>query len=623
MKRTINFALTSIEGIADRLENVRWKNDDSFTALCPAHDDHRNSLSVSVGDKGRLLFKCHAGCEYAEIIEAIGDTPAKAETLEPQAVDNALKPLKYIRALNKRPDFKKLCGRKPEHIYEYRNAYDHLTGFVLRFADKSFHQVTPWQDADGSVVWQVKDFAGIRPLYGLVELGEGDRPVLVVEGEKTADAARDLFPSHAVLSWHGGANAVHRSDWSALRSFKVTIWPDADPPGKKAASTVAETLIKIGVKEVKLVGLPLGLPKGWDLADEIPDGMDIHELVENARPDGHDLSAYLLSAKTLSKLKIKPREMIIAPFLPTSSMMLVFATRGLGKTWFGITAAMAIALGRKFLGFEVPKARRVLFIDGEMPLSDLQERFKAIGADKVDNIDILASEIMHREFHPLNINDSKDRGLINAMLDRLADEGRNPDLIILDNLSSLRMGAEENDNSALDEILGWLMGLRHKGYAMMLVHHASKTGDQRGASRLEDLLDTTIKLEKSKTASDTNACFDLTFTKTRGIRPDPDHMTLVLEENEDGTMDWQHSAVHTATPKDHTLYAIYFGPSEDGRKSFTKQKDLEGVLNLQAAAISKHLRYLRDNELVEPKALKVTDKGKARLADVFPNETFQ
>ncbi|WP_422372625.1 AAA family ATPase [Hoeflea sp.] len=622
MKRTINFGLTSIDGIAGRLENVRWKNDDSFTALCPAHDDHRNSLSVSVGEKGRLLFKCHAGCEFSEITEALGNPPSKAEEPKPQAVDDGLKPLKYARALKKRPDFKKLCGRRPAQVYEYRNAQDLLTGYVLRFADKSFHQVTPWQDVEGNVVWQVKDFAGPRPLYGLEELGDGDRPVLIVEGEKTADTARDLFPSHAVVSWHGGANAVHRSDWSVLRSCKVTIWPDADPPGKKAASTIAETLIKIGVKEAKLVKLPLGLPKGWDLADEIPDGMDIHELVENARPDGHDLSAYLLSAKTLAKLKIKPREMIIAPFLPTSSMMLVFATRGLGKTWFGITAAKAIALGRKFLGFEVPKARRVLFIDGEMPLSDLQERFKAIGADKVDNIDILASEIMHREFHPLNINDGKDRGLINAMLDRLVEDGRNPDLIILDNLSSLRMGAEENDNSALDDILGWLMGLRHKGYAMMLVHHASKTGDQRGASRLEDLLDTTIKLEKSKTASDMNACFDLTFTKTRGIRPDPDHMTLVLEENEDGTMDWQHSAFHTITPRDHTLHAIYLGPSEDGRKSFTKQKDLEGVLNLQAAAISKHLRFLRDNELVEPKVLKVTDKGKARLADVFPDETF-
>jgi hypothetical protein len=136
--------------------------------------------------------------------------------------------------LKKRPDFKKLCGRKPMHIYEYRNAFDQMTGFVLRFADKRFHQVTPWQDSNGNVVWQVKDFVGLRPLYGLEELGDGDKPVLIVEGEKTADAASELFPSHVVLSWHGGTNAVHRSDWSVLRGFKVTIWRDQQAPALPA-----------------------------------------------------------------------------------------------------------------------------------------------------------------------------------------------------------------------------------------------------------------------------------------------------------------------------------------------------------------------------------------------------
>jgi DNA primase len=71
MKRTVNFALTSIDSIAGRLEGVSWKGEDRLTALCPAHDDHRNSLSVSVGDKGRPIFHCHSGCSFEEIIEAL------------------------------------------------------------------------------------------------------------------------------------------------------------------------------------------------------------------------------------------------------------------------------------------------------------------------------------------------------------------------------------------------------------------------------------------------------------------------------------------------------------------------------------------------------------------------
>jgi len=75
MKRTIDFSLTSIDNVAERLEGVIWKGEDKLTALCPAHDDHRNSLSVSLGEKGRLLFKCHAGCEYEEIIEVLAEIP--------------------------------------------------------------------------------------------------------------------------------------------------------------------------------------------------------------------------------------------------------------------------------------------------------------------------------------------------------------------------------------------------------------------------------------------------------------------------------------------------------------------------------------------------------------------
>lgn len=74
---------------------------------------------------------------------------------------------------------------------------------------------------------------------------------------------------------------------------------------------------------------------------------------------------------------------------------------------------------------------------------------------------------------------------IDAMLDDVDAE-----MIIFDNLSSLRSGVDENDNSALDAFLQWLLALRHKGYAILLIHHAGKGGDQRGASRLEDFLDT-------------------------------------------------------------------------------------------------------------------------------------
>lgn len=43
-----------------------------YDARCPAHDDHRESLSISVGDDGRVLLQCFAGCTIEQIAAGMG-----------------------------------------------------------------------------------------------------------------------------------------------------------------------------------------------------------------------------------------------------------------------------------------------------------------------------------------------------------------------------------------------------------------------------------------------------------------------------------------------------------------------------------------------------------------------
>jgi len=634
MKRTANFSSTFIDNVAERLEGVSWKGEDKFTALCPAHDDHRSSLSVSVGEKGRLLFKCHAGCAYEEIIEVLNEIrPSsnprhKKPSRKRKRPSDGMKRVSFVGPNIPGPDFGEILGRTPDSTYRYADAQDRAVGYVVRIEDKKgkrFFQITPWRDGKSAIHWLIEDFAKPRPLYGLNELAaaKDDEPVLIVEGEKAADAAQDLFPSHVVVSWHGGANAIRQTDWLPLQGFDVTIWPDADDPGLNAADDIARTLRAIGAKSVKIVELPGTLPKGWDLADEAPEGVDIELLLRDAKPSEENLTNFLISAKQLAVLEIPPREMIIDPLVATNSVNMMYAHRGTGKTWVALSMAKAVALGDDFLAYRVPVARSVLFIDGEMPLADLKERVKAIGADDIDNLEILSSEILHREFHALNISREEDQLLISAMLDRLAEQDRKPALIIMDNLSSLRRGVEENDNSALDSILQWLVSLRHKGYATLLVHHAGKLGDQRGASRLEDPLDTTIKLTPASDPKSDGAAVNMEFTKTRNIKPNPSYLTLNLVEGEDGVLEWDFGEATKITPQDQTLRVLLNGPTGDGSASFAKQKDLVEATGLKAPAISKHLSYLRRNELVDKKALTITEKGKERLCTVFPDEDFE
>lgn len=170
---------------------------------------------------------------------------------------------------------------RPSAVHEYRTAKGALVGYQRRFdlagGKKEFRPLTV--DKDGN--WSAKAFPEPRPLYGVELLAKKPgAPVLIVEGEKTADAARKLFPEWVVLSWYGGSKAVGKADWGPLVGKSVVIWPDNDEPGLDAARMVAVKLTTAAV-----VPLPHGLPAGWDLADPIPAGVDPLRLITEAREE--------------------------------------------------------------------------------------------------------------------------------------------------------------------------------------------------------------------------------------------------------------------------------------------------------------------------------------------------
>jgi hypothetical protein len=61
-----------IESILSRLEKVR-PNGKGWMACCAAHDDRNPSLSITQKD-GKILLKCWAGCNTADILDALGLT---------------------------------------------------------------------------------------------------------------------------------------------------------------------------------------------------------------------------------------------------------------------------------------------------------------------------------------------------------------------------------------------------------------------------------------------------------------------------------------------------------------------------------------------------------------------
>lgn len=107
-----------------------------------------------------------------------------------------------------------------------------------------------------------------RPLYGKQHLAiKPNAPVLVVEGEKTADAAALIYPSAVVITWLGGCKAIDKADWSPLTGRRCVLWPDADAVGREAMAKLAPRLLKAGADQVRIVHPPSDVPEGWDLAD--------------------------------------------------------------------------------------------------------------------------------------------------------------------------------------------------------------------------------------------------------------------------------------------------------------------------------------------------------------------
>jgi len=211
-------------------------------------------------------------------------------------------------------------------------------------------------------------------------------------------------------------------------------------------------------------------------------------------------------------MEVPPRGMLLNPILPERSLSMLYAPRGIGKSWIALSIGLAVASGGSFLRWTAPRPCRVLLCDGEMLLPDLQRRLAslkvAFGGIASDRFRILAA-------------DSTDTGIdLSTPAGQKALEPylEGVDLLILDNLSTLMGSGSEGASDAWLPIQNWLLGLRRRGIAVLIVHHAGVNGRQRGTSRREDALDTVIALRRPQDYSaEQGARFEVHIEKSRSM----------------------------------------------------------------------------------------------------------
>lgn len=274
-----------------------------YKAKCIWHDDTRPSMSVFCGDEGKWVCYCHScgeggdaidvvqqmdGCDKATAIERIKANHFVRDDTRIQA-QKPIKPTLWQHEMPPEPlsnfDLPKLTYQSH---WTYLDGDEKLLGYVVRYIEEDGEKTyRPWtygrHASHLNPSWKSQAWtAGRRPIYGLDLLAK--RPtdkVLIVEDEKTADAARALMPGMVCITWPGGANGIAHVDWTPLKGRNILLVPDADFAGEKAMINVAAYLLAIGCTVRQLDTSDKA--KGWDLADAVADGWTNQDLVDWAK----------------------------------------------------------------------------------------------------------------------------------------------------------------------------------------------------------------------------------------------------------------------------------------------------------------------------------------------------
>jgi predicted P-loop ATPase len=202
------------------------------------------------------------------------------------------------------PTFRHPRWGQPSNTWAYRNGDGELMLYVCRFDPEGERkQVVPYswcKHPDGRERWTWRGITGTkkRPLYGLERLqGMPDSDVIVVEGEKAADAGQQIFGERAaVVTWMGGVETADRANVRALEGRRVFLWPDFDSqrddagelkplheqPGMRAMMHIATALRGVA-RETHMVRYrhdDESFPHGWDLADAPQRGWDVRDVMQ-------------------------------------------------------------------------------------------------------------------------------------------------------------------------------------------------------------------------------------------------------------------------------------------------------------------------------------------------------
>lgn len=251
-----------------------------------------------------------------------------------------------------------------------------------------------------------------------------------------------------------------------------------------------------------------------------------------------------VTAVELSGLHIVPRKALLGDWCCEGDLGFFFGPRGAGKTWFTLGFVQAVTTAGKFGDWSAPEAIKTLYVDGEMPPDSMQKRCEGLKAVN-DNLFILNHSILFdRTSKTVNITNPSIQA---ALMEFCLNSGIK--VLLLDNLSTLGVGMKENDADSWELVNSWLLTLRRKGVAVVIIHHSGRSGHMRGTSRREDNVFWIIQIDDMRKEEEAGARFMTRFTKASRNTPNeiPDYEWHFKTDETTGLVSITHRISHSLT----------------------------------------------------------------------------
>jgi len=509
-----------VEKLVERLHAKR--SGKGWIAKCPAHDDRKPSLSIDEGADGRALIRCHAGCDNTAILASLG-----------------MKPRDLFPVTSRRQSDNGATSTAP---FDWSKC-------VAAFTDKHIERLAEWRGYSPGFCREINQSELIGICDGAIAFPVIENGKVIAAHCRSKDGGWRYYPKGAKArplmireAIAGDTFHVFESQWDGFAFMDVSgersgvivtrgasngrlvanvlperatlyLWPQTDDPGEKWAKDVCAH-VKCNVKRVK-ISAPHKDLNDWTRAGATPDellkAMMDAETVQQAEKSWADaLNAAVVTSSELHDLELVPRKKLLGDWFCEGDLGFIFAFRGVGKTWFALGIARALTEGGKLGEWPAHERVKVLYVDGEMPPDLMRERDKGLEGS-TGELEFLNHEILfERTGKVLNITNPEVQ---QAITQRCVNSGTK--VLVLDNLSTLASGMRENEADSWELVNNWLLDLRRRKIAVVIVHHAGRSGEMRGTSKREDNVFWIIALDDTKKNADDKrgARFISRFTK--------------------------------------------------------------------------------------------------------------